>query len=85
MYQEAQKIFIDPLYLKPAMPFALQYINSGFHGNIIALISSLPYSELHALLTIVTLPKDLCDVTMVTKQRKQSQTIAEQEAYNSQL
>jgi hypothetical protein len=36
--------------------------------------SFLPYSKLHALVTTVTSAEDLCDVTTVTQQRKQSKT-----------
>jgi hypothetical protein len=52
--------------------------SSAFHNNITAFISFLPYSKLHALVTIVTSAKDLCDLTIVTQECKQSQIIAEQ-------
>jgi hypothetical protein len=41
-------------------------------------MSFFPESKLHALVTIDTSAKTVCDVTIVTQQCKQSQTIAKQ-------
>jgi hypothetical protein len=59
--QAGQNITTDPLHLKPEMPlgrFRLQQTtNPSFHNNITVFMSVLPYSKLHALVTIVTSAK----------------------------
>jgi hypothetical protein len=46
----------------PAMPLVVialqQKTSSGFHGSITAFMLFLPYSKLHALVTIVTTDRD---------------------------
>jgi hypothetical protein len=63
IYQAVHNISIDSLHLKASNAFrpffSLQYTtSSGLHSNIIAFMSSLPYSKLHSLVTTVTSAKD---------------------------
>jgi hypothetical protein len=58
MYELVQEISIDPLCLKPAMPLgrfcSTENYSHGFHGYITVFMSFLPYSSVHAVISMVT-------------------------------
>jgi hypothetical protein len=62
-----EKIMTDFFTCFPKMKVGLSN-HQSVHGYITTNMSFLPYSKVHALVTMVTSDKIVCDVTMETQQ-----------------